>query len=55
MKKKFPETITPKISETNSSFDVKSLIFTFQDFPSSFGKTFILARRLGTRLSFYEV
>ena len=53
-------TITHKISETNSSFHMKqrtkgkSLISVFQDFSSSINKTFILARRLGTRLSFYE-
>ena len=33
----------------------KSLISIFQEFSSSINKTFILAGRLGTRLSFYEV
>ena len=46
-----------KIPETNSSFQPKgkSLISIFQDFSSSINKTVILARRLGTKLSFYEV
>ena len=33
----------------------KSLISIFQEFSSSINKTFILAGRLGTRLSFYEL
>ena len=35
--------------------NVKSLISVFQEFSTSINKTFILAGRLGTRLSFYEV
>ena len=51
-------TITRKISDTNSSeiaHNGKSLISIFQEFSSSINKIFILARRLDTRLSFYEV
>ena len=57
MKKKFPEPISHKISETNSSFHVKWEKFNsvFQEFSSSINKTFILSGGLGTRLSFYEV
>ena len=33
----------------------KSLISVFQEFSDSINKTFILAGRLGARLSFYEV
>ena len=33
----------------------KSLVSVFQEFSASINKTFILAGRLGTRLSFYEV
>ena len=60
IKKMFPEKITHKISETNSRFQVKAhslkiLISISQEFSSSINKTFILARGLGTRLSFYEV
>ena len=35
--------------------NVKSLISVFQEFSTSINKTFILAGRVGTRLSFYEV
>ena len=48
-------TIAHRISETNSSCHGKSLISIFQEFSSSIKKTFILARGLGTRLSFYAV
>ena len=33
----------------------KGLISVFREFSASIGKNFILAGRLGTRLSFYEV
>ena len=33
----------------------KSIISVFQEFSASINKTFLLAGRLGTRLSFYEV
>ena len=53
-------TIAHKIFETSSSFhkiadNGKSLISVFQEFTATINKTFILAGRLGTRLSFYEV
>ena len=57
----FAEIITHKIFETNSSFHLKwrenerSLISVFQEFSASVKKTFILAVRLGTRVSFYEL
>ena len=57
----FPETITHKILETNSKFSYevehngKGLVSVFQEFSAIINKTFILAGRLGTRLSFYEV
>ena len=35
--------------------NVKSLISVFQEFSASINKTFILAGRVGTRLSFHEV
>ena len=59
-KKKFPETITHKILRLTlvfmwNSAQRKSLISIFQEFSSSINKTFILAWRLGTRLSFYVV
>ena len=57
-KKKFLETIIHKISEINScqiAHNGKGLFFIFQEFSSSINKTFILARRLGTGLSFYKV
>ena len=47
-----------KIFETNSRFHVKlrgSLISVFQEFFASIDKIVILAGRLGTRLSSYEV
>ena len=49
-----------KIFETNSSFHVKKRTtgkasFFFQEFSASINKNFILAGRLDTRLSFYEV
>ena len=52
--------MTQGVSKTNSSFHVtaynrKSLISIFQEFSSSINKTFILAGRLGTGLSFYGV
>ena len=56
--KKFPDTITHKISETNSSqiaHNGKSSIYIFEEFSSCINKTFNLAKRLGTRLSFCEV
>ena len=58
MKKRFPETISRKIFETNSRYHVKertacqSLIPVFQEFLASINKMFILAGRLGTRLIF---
>ena len=48
-----PCTITPKISETNSSFHIKkrkNLVSIFQEFSCSINKTFTLARIQGTRL-----
>ena len=59
--KNFPERINNETLETNSSFHVKerttrkSLIFIIEEFFSSNTKTFILARTLGNRPSFYEV
>ena len=53
----FPETVTHKTFETNSSFHLKGRRkekAPFQTFSSSINKTFILVGRLGTRLSFYE-
>ena len=51
-------TIIHKISETTlcelAQYG-KSLISIFQEFFASINKIFILAGRLGTRLSFYEV
>ena len=52
----FPETISFKMFETNYSFYfLKNLNAVFQDLFASNNKILILARRLGTRLSFYEV
>ena len=51
-------TITHKMFEINFceiAHNGKSLISVFQEFSASINKTFILAGRLGTRLSFYEV
>ena len=58
IKKKFPETKSHKILENSSRFHVEehatgSLISVFQEFSASINKKFILAGRLGTRLSFY--
>ena len=59
-KKKFPETTTHKIFETNSSFHMKwrttgkSLISVFKGFFPTVNKTSVLPGRLGTRLSFYD-
>ena len=56
--RKIPETITHKIFQTNSNFIArkeKSLISVFQEFSANIKETFILAGRLGIRLSFYEV
>ena len=53
-----PPTIIHKIFENDSSFHVhyeKSLISVFQKISASINKIFILAGRLGTRLSSYEV
>ena len=53
-----PPTIVHKIFETDSSFHAqyeKSLISVFQKISASINKIFILAGRLGTRLSSYEV
>ena len=48
--------IIHKISETNSNFHYgKSLISVFEEYFASFNKIFILAGRLGTRLSFYGI
>ena len=49
-----------QISETNSSLNVKwytgkVLISVLQEFFASINKIFILAERLDTRLSFYEI
>ena len=61
---RFQSTITHKIFEANSKYlrfsceiahNGKSLISVFQEFPASVNKTFILAERQVTRLSFYEV
>ena len=56
----FAPAITHKMSETKSSFNVKSaqreqFNFYFSRFSCSINKSFILARRLSTRLSFYVV
>ena len=54
-------TIIHKIYETKTSFHMKidhyqkSLISVFQEFFASINKIFILAGRLGTSLSIYEV
>ena len=57
----FPESIIRKIFETNSSFHEKQrstgktkLLF-FEELLGSIHTIFILAERLGTGLSFYEV
>ena len=58
---KVKPTITHKISESNSNFNLKiahsgeSLISIFKELSSSINKTFVLARRLDIRLSFYVV
>ena len=51
-------TIIHKIFETNSceiAHYEKILISVFQEFVANINKIFILAGRLGTRLTFYEV
>ena len=58
--KRFPETITHRIFETNFSFDMKycttvKVQFLFSRFSTSVNKTFILAGTLGIRLSFYDI
>ena len=61
IKNMFPETITHKIFETNSIFPVKErtvgkiLVSVFEEISASINKTVILAGRLHTRLSFYDV
>ena len=51
IKNEFPETIIHKIFEVNYR---KSLISVFKEFFPGINKSFILAGRLGTRLSFEE-
>ena len=51
IKNKFPEKISDKICETNSS----ALISIFQKFFVRIDKSFNLAGRLNTRASFYKV
>ena len=57
---KYP-TVVHKVFETNSSFYMKLRTtgkvynFCFSRVFDSFNKIFILARRLGTWLSFYEI
>ena len=48
-------TIIQKIFESNLAQHRKSLLSVFQEFFASIVKILILARRLGTRLSFYEM
>ena len=58
IKKIFPEAITHKISETTVSCEIvddgKRLISIIQKFSPTINKTFILARKLGAKLSVYE-
>ena len=51
----FPETINQKITGANSTFLMKERTVGKDECSSSINKAFILGRRLGTRLSFFEV
>ena len=58
-KKTFPQPFTKHLSLTLVPCEIahygKNLISVFQELFASIDKIFILAGRLGTRLSFYEV